>query len=109
MSCAAGLNACMFSCMCEPHATDDVLGFRLLRLRLGQSLSCEACGNTAGLRDVYIYDRTESRNISNMKCKPDPTGSSMRGLRGYDEHWWFVRVRSHGGQSVLKATLMKKS
>lgn len=60
MSCAAGLNAHMFSCMCEPHATDDVLGFLCChqtqrKLRLGQSLSCEACGSTAGLRDVYIY------------------------------------------------------
>lgn len=27
-----------------------------------------------------------------MKCKPDPTGSSMRGLRGYDEHWRVVCV-----------------
>lgn len=72
MSCAAGLNVCVFlSVMCELHATDDVRGilcrffFKTQRKRQrGQRLSREAGGQAAGSRKIHTWKHRERYQFS---------------------------------------------
>lgn len=69
MSCAAGLNVCLSLCMCDLHATDDAQGFLChffktqRKLRWGQSLSAQACGYAAGLRETHTRTHWEWKHF----------------------------------------------